>query len=273
VDGVESTASLSEILEKGKASKQKLDAADKRLQEAAETKAQWEKALAESKERKQQDQPPEMGVVRPQETDKPVAVKTPATFTEAQWKELARNIQYGDEEEVVTSLKDVLASVQGQPAQTHDEIVGAVEQKMEERELIKLKTKLDKYQTLPADQGGFADLANDPVYLGGFGAAVDAKLRDGENHTFELYQKTADEIRRRFGLIKSEKTAEEKDPRKDLGIRFRTRLGDKKRSIAAPAKGVTAKTTSSMEDENIDPETQYPKTIAEIAKMRGQIIS
>jgi hypothetical protein len=241
VDGEKKVVPLSEVLDAGKRTYQKEQAADLRLEEAT-------KLLKQAKETKQL---PEKDADKIEETD-----AKPKEFSDVR-KELVDAIQYGEDEDVDNAFAKMFDLIGGDEKST----TGKEDLKKEIRAEIKAESINDLFSRSP-ENGGYKDLVDNPKSFMLVYSEINQKLEDGEPNNWETYQKAGDEIRKFLGWDKDSTPENNKNK---LSIEDGMEAKREKKRKIDPIDSVSAKTKSSVKEEK---EPTPAEVIAEMAKAR-----
>lgn len=240
VDGVEQQVPESKIREAGIRELQKESAADRRLSEAT-------KLLNEAKSL-QKPQP---------DSQKPTGEQSatlPANQVDAE--ELARAIQYGTDEESVAAVKRLLEAQGRNTATLSQEQIQA-----QVASAVEFQTAMDRYKQSP-EQGGFADIFNDPELQRMAVEKENAKRKAGDNRPYwEVMKECGDEVR---GWLNKYRTTEQTTTVGDLSERRKKKAG------ANPPRSAQVRTLQKKQSQVQKPKTQREK-IEEMKRARGQI--
>ena len=170
VDGEKKKVPLSEIVDAGKRTLQKESAADKRLEEAT-------KLLKEAKEVSTQEEQPPV-----EDAEKPLEVS----------KDIVQAIQYGTEEEAQKAVQELIKMGQTKESLTPDNIKSIVAETV--RAETNQQAVLRKFSKAK-EEGGFADIKEDPYLMNMAIGEVNALLESGEENTWETYEKAGKKVR------------------------------------------------------------------------------
>jgi hypothetical protein len=264
VDGEKKPVPLSKIVDAGRRALQKQLAADKALEEAKAQRREAEKLLADARASVETAKEEEAGDEERRKGDR----KTGSRLPRDRAREIVEKLQYGETEEAVDALEEILDVVpEGKAPGTVD--LEEVSQKVRD-EIVNQQINDNFYR--PVDQGGFVDIddredPNDPqdtgLKFGVFQKLVMRRLDQGEPHNWDTYRSAAIEAR---GLFAGETPKE--TPRED-GFDEKKK---KKREATDSIKGVSAKETATETGEDVEQTIAqaHAQAIEETRKARGQ---
>lgn len=181
VDGKEKKLTKQEAI----ARLQKLEAADKRLQEATEAKNEALKILSQAKAR-QETQPSQKDAEKPEIMDAKVKEKV---------KKFANAIyEASDPDEISSLLLEVMEYGSKQRGPSEDEILAKVYDEMDRRTLI------DRFRA-PVNEGGFKDIMDNERLRQFADMIITEKVNSGKPINWETYQEAGDEVRSLFNIL------------------------------------------------------------------------
>lgn len=209
IDGEQKDVSKAKIYDAGKRALQKELAADKRLEEASKIKKETEQILSEIRQLKEQlSAKPKEDVALKEEPKK-------APVDAVQRRKWLDAIRYGEPEEAEQAFaewneftrQEALEAVKGNESTLAQNIERTIEAK------LTAKTIFDRFKS-PVDQGGYADLANDPhlFYMANY-YANKAIQEDGKDpNSWDTYREAGDYVRAwRDNVIKQHTSSEKKE--------------------------------------------------------------
>jgi hypothetical protein len=179
IDGVATKVPLSKITDAGKRALQKELAADKRLEEAT-------RLLNEAKQYSQ----PSKDV----EKEKPPAVGA----------EDIQKIQYGTEEEAISTMTKLMSSNRMTPAEIAQLVDSQVSKKLETNDIV---TRF---------KAEFSDIIDDPYLFNIVSMETDKLLQNGEPNTYETYKKAGENIRQWRGVKPDNSINEKREKKKGI---------------------------------------------------------
>ena len=263
VDGEEMKVPLSKVKDAGIRTLQKEAAADKRLEEATALRKQYEELVEQAKKAAELPSKADEDA-----QDKKTPEEERADFEEKK-KAWIQAIQYGDEEEAGAAIDEIIEYA----GRGRRDVIPAEEIKSMVDEALKEREEAQKAQTAeqirqkffaPVEQGGFADLAENPYLMAETKRIVDEKLAAGEPNTWETYEAAGKQVREAMQAVLGQKAQEK------VKVTGMDKKKEKKKNIdnVKPAEG---KQTTETPDREKTLEEARAEAAREIMKARGQI--
>jgi hypothetical protein len=170
VDGKEEQVPLSKIKDAGVRTFQKETAADKRLQEISEREKQLQAYTQQIIANQQQ----------------PQVQKDASPQIDPRIKQWTEAIQFGTEEEAAGAIQQMMASGQSQAAPDINSVLSAVDAKLHTAEM-------DRFINSPPEQGGYADIVEDPMTKQMAASQIDARINARYQQTGQLTPATRED--------------------------------------------------------------------------------